>query len=121
MAITNSSVQIMYNTMLQRVGGDLYVGIMTVINSVREVISMPAQGVTNSAQPIMGYNYGAKEYGRVKKAIVFMSSVSVLYTLAAWGLIHGFSEFFIRMFNRSGELVEAGIPAMPYSFPFSGK
>ena len=42
-------------------------GIMTVINSVREVISMPAQGVTNSAQPIMGYNYGAKEYGRVKK------------------------------------------------------
>ena len=48
MAITNSSVQIMYNTMLQRAGGDLYVGIMTVINSVREVISMPAQGVTNS-------------------------------------------------------------------------
>ena len=116
MAITNSSVQIMYNTMLQRVGGDLYVGIMTVINSVREVISMPAQGVTNSAQPIMGYNYGAKEYGRVKKAIVFMSSVSVLYTLAAWGLIHGFSEFFIRMFNRSGELVEAGIPAMRIYF-----
>ncbi|MFR2781399.1 MAG: MATE family efflux transporter [Clostridium sp.] len=116
MAITNSSVQIMYNTMLQRAGGDLYVGIMTVINSVREVISMPAQGVTNSAQPIMGYNYGAKEYGRVKKAIVFMSSVSVLYTLAAWGLIHGFSGFFIRMFNRSGELVEAGIPAMRIYF-----
>ena len=116
MAITNSSVQIMYNTMLQRAGGDLYVGIMTVINSVREVISMPAQGVTNSAQPIMGYNYGAKEYGRVKNAIVFMSSVSVLYTLAAWGLVHGFSGFFIRMFNRSGELVEAGIPAMRIYF-----
>lgn len=77
---------------------------------------MPAHGVTNSAQPIMGYNYGAKEYGRVKKAIVFMSSVSVLYTLDAWGLIHGFSGFFIRMFNRSGELVEAGIPAMRIYF-----
>lgn len=56
MSITNSSVQIMYNAMLQKAGGDLYVGIMTVINSVREVISMPVTGVTNSAQPVLGYN-----------------------------------------------------------------
>lgn len=116
MAITNSSVQIMYNTMLQKAGGDLYVGIMTVINSVREVISMPAQGITNSAQPVMGYNYGAREYGRVKQAIVFMSVAAITYTLAVWGLVHGFPGFFIRMFNRSGELVEAGIPAMRIYF-----
>lgn len=116
MAITNSSVQIMYNAMLQKVGGDLYVGVMTVINSVREVISMPVNGLTNSAQPVMGYNYGAREYGRVRKAIVFMSVVCILYTLAAWGIVHQFPEFFIRIFNREGELVEAGIPAMRVYF-----
>ena len=106
----------MYNAMLQRFGGDLYVGIMTVINSVREVISMPVNGVTQSAQPILGYNYGAKEYNRVKTGIVFMSIVSILYTTLVWGVVHGFPEFFIRMFNREGDLIEAGIPAMRVYF-----
>ena len=116
MSITNSTVQVMYNAMLQRFGGDLYVGIMTVINSVREVISMPVNGVTQSAQPILGYNYGAKEYNRVKIGIVFMSIVSILYTTLVWGVVHGFPEFFIRMFNREGDLIEAGIPAMRVYF-----
>ena len=87
MSITNSLVQIMYNSMLQKFGGDLYVGIMTVINSVREVISMPVNGLTNSAQPVLGYNYGAREYKRVQKAIVFMSVVCILYTVVAWGFV----------------------------------
>ena len=67
MSITNSSVQVMYNAMLQKTGGDLYVGIMTVINTVRESHFHAGQGITHSSQPVMGYNYGAKEYGRVKK------------------------------------------------------
>lgn len=116
MAITNSSVQIMYNAMLQRFGGDLYVGVMTVINSVREVITMPVSGLTNSAQPVMGFNYGAGKYGRVRKAIVFMSFVCILYTIGVWGMVHTFPEFFIRIFNREGELVEAGVPAMRVYF-----
>ena len=80
MSVTNSLVQIMYNASLGRFGGDLYIGIMTVINSVREVISLPINGLTNSAQPVMGYNYGAGQYGRVKRAIIFMSVVSIAYT-----------------------------------------
>ena len=116
MSITNSSVQVMYNALLQNYGGDLYVGVMTVINSVREVISMPVQGVTQSAQPILGYNYGAGEYGRVKKGIIFTSVVSIVYTFLIWSAVHGFPEFFIRIFNREGDLVEAGIPAMRVYF-----
>ena len=116
MSITNSSVQVMYNALLQSYGGDLYVGVMTVINSVREVISMPVQGVTQSAQPILGYNYGAGEYGRVKKGIIFTSVVSIVYTFLIWSAVHGFPEFFIRIFNREGDLVEAGIPAMRVYF-----
>ena len=116
MSITNSSVQVMYNAMLQKFGGDLYVGIMTVINSVREVIQMPVQGVTNSSQPVMGYNYGAKEYGRVRKAIIFMSTVCILYTVVVWGFVHSRPDIFIRIFNKEGDLVEAGIPAMRVYF-----
>lgn len=119
MSITNCLVQIMYNASLQQFGGDLYVGVMTVVNSIREVISMPVSGLTNSAQPIMGYNYGAEEYGRVKKAIVFTSAASVVYTVFVWALVHGFPEFFIRIFNRDADLVAAGVPAMQiYYFGF---
>ena len=116
MSITNSSVQIMYNAMLQKVGGDLYVGIMTVINYVREVISMPVSGVTNSAQPVLGFNYGAKEYKRVRQGIVFTSICSVVYTTLIWLCVHEFPEFFIRIFNRNGDLVAEGVPAMRIYF-----
>lgn len=119
MSVTNSFVQMMYNANLARFGGDLYVGIMTVVNSVREVISLPVQGLTNSAQPVMGFNYGAGEYGRVKKAVVFISVVAIVYTTAAWSLVHGFPEFFIRIFNQDEALVAAGVPAMQiYYFGF---
>lgn len=119
MSVTNSLVQMMYNASLSRYGGDLYVGVMTVVNSVREIISLPVQGLTNSAQPVMGFNYGAGEYRRVKKAIVFISVTAIVYTTAAWSLVHGFPEFFIRIFNQDRELVAAGIPAMQiYYFGF---
>lgn len=119
MAITNSLVQIVCNATLQTYGGDLYVGVMTVINSVREVVSMPVQGITNSAQPVMGFNYGAGEYKRVKQAIAFTSVSAIVYTTFMWFLIHGFPEFFIRIFNKDPELVAAGVPAMQiYYFGF---
>ena len=62
MSITNCAVQIISNSTLQTYGGDLYVGVMTVINSIREVVTMPVNGLTNGAQPVMGYNYGAGAY-----------------------------------------------------------
>lgn len=119
MAITNSLVQIVCNASLQMYGGDLYVGVMTVINSVREVVTMPVQGITNSAQPVMGYNYGAGEYKRVKQAIAFTSVSTIAYTTFMWVLIHGFPEFFIRIFNQDVKLMEAAVPAMQiYYFGF---
>lgn len=119
MSITNSIVQVMYNANLQQFGGDLYVGVMTIINSVREVISMPVNGVTNGAQPVMGYNYGAREYERVKKSVIFMSVVCILYTTVVWGFVHAYPEFFIRIFNNDSEIVAAGVPAMQvYYFGF---
>ncbi len=119
MSITNGAVSIMCNATLQNYGGDLYVGVMAVINSIREVISMPVMGITNSAQPIIGYNYGAKEYDRVKTAIKFMSIVCITYTLMAWGILNLFPKFFIQIFNSDADLVNAAIPALKvYYFGF---
>ncbi|MEG2296388.1 MAG: MATE family efflux transporter [Clostridium sp.] len=116
MAITNSTVQIMCNATLRIYGGDLFVGVMTVINSIREVITLPVTGITHSAQPILGFNYGAKEYGRIKRAIIFTTGFAFFYTTIMWALVHGFPEFFIRIFNRDPQLVAAGIPAMRLYF-----
>ena len=87
MAITNSLVQMACNASLQAYGGDIYVGVMTVINSVREVAQMPVNGVTNSAQPVISFNYGAKEPARVRQAIRCMSVIVILYTAAIWALL----------------------------------
>ena len=119
MSITNSVSQVVYNATLQKFGGDLYVGVMTIINSVREIISMPVNGITQGSQPVIGYNYGAGEYGRVKKCIVFMSAISIIYTTVVWFFVHTFPEFFIRIFNREPEMIAAGIPSMQvYYFGF---
>ncbi len=116
MALTNSTVQIICNITLQSYGGDLYVGIMTVINSIREIIMMPVSGITNGSQPVLGFNYGAKEYKRVRSGIKFMSIVCILYTTLIWLILRMFPEFFIRIFNSEPELIQKGIPSMNIYF-----
>lgn len=116
MALTNSTVQIICNITLQSYGGDLYVGIMTVINSIREIIMMPVSGITNGSQPVLGFNYGAKEYKRVRSGIKFMSIVCIVYTTLIWLTLRMFPEFFIRIFNSEPELIQKGIPSMNIYF-----
>ncbi len=116
MAITNGAVQVMCNAGLRFYGGDLYVGVMTVINSIREVISMPVSGLTNGAQPVIGYNYGAGAYGRVKAAIKFMSAVCITYTVIAWGILLIFPHFFIQIFSSDTKLLEAALPSLKIYF-----
>ncbi len=116
MSITNGSVQIMCNATLQHYGGDLYVGVMTVINSVREIITMPVTGLTSGAQPVMSFNYGAKQYDRVKSSIKFTTVFCIVFSTAAWALIFLFPHFFIHLFNSEPELLKAGVPAMRIYF-----
>lgn len=119
MSITNSLVQIVCNATLRDFGGDLYVGAMTVINSIREVVQLPVQGLTNSSQPVMGYNYGAGKYARVQEAIRFSSIVAIVYTCAVWAGLYFAPEFFIGIFSSETELMEIGVPAMHiYYFGF---
>lgn len=113
---TNAAVQMVCNKMLGIYGGDLYVAVMTVINSVRDIISLPVNGITSGSQPVLGYNYGAGEYSRVKKGIRFMSVTCIIYTLIAWALVFIFPGFFIKIFNSEPALLDAGIPALKLYF-----
>ena len=116
MAMTNSLVQVLCNATLQSYGGELYVGVMTVINSVREVVSMPVQGITNGCQPVLGYNYGAGEYERVRRGIRFTTALTVGYSAVVWALVLLFPKALILLFNDEAELIAAGIPAFRIYF-----
>lgn len=116
MSITNSLVQIMYNANLQIYGGDVYVGVMTIINSVREVVQMPVQGFSQSAQPVMGFNYGAQKYDRVKKTIKYSSILLISYTLVAWALIFIFPRFFLGIFTSDESIISAGVLSLHIYF-----
>lgn len=116
MNFTNSVVQIACNRQLQIYGGDLYVGVMTILNSIREVLVMPANGLTNGAQPVLSFNYGARKNGRVKQGIRFTTMICVLYTCMAWALTLLFPRFFIQIFNDEPGLLQAGVGAMHIYF-----
>ena len=81
---TNGVVQIACNSTAQAFGGDLYVGVMTVLIAIREVVQMPVSGLTNGAQPVISFNYGASQWERVKKAIRFTVVSGVIYATACW-------------------------------------
>ena len=108
MAGSTGLVQITYNSTLKAAGGDIYVGIMTVLNSLRDVILLPSQGLSNAAQPVIGYNYGAKKYSRITKAIVFISISSIIYMGFCQLILTLFPETFIRIFNSDAELLRLG-------------
>ena len=116
MSVTNGIVQIVCNAVLARHGGDIYVGIMTVVNSVREIITMPVTGLTSGSQPVISYNYGAGCYKRVKSAIKFMTIGCIIFTGVMWAVITLEPAFFMRLFTQEADLIEKGIPAMRIYF-----
>ena len=112
MSFTNSLTQIACNSMLSIYGGDLYISVMTVINSIREISHCPINAVTEGASPIISYNYGARKHKTMKEAINFMTALSVGFTLAFWLLVVLFPKYLIMIFNRDPKLLEIGIPSL---------
>ena len=116
MNLTNSLVQVVCNATLQVYGGDLYVGVMTIINSLREVFMMPVHGLSNGAQPVTGYNYGAGLYSRVRQSIRFSVAGTVGCAALFWAAAMVFPGALIRIFNGDAEVLAAGVPAMRIYF-----
>ena len=116
MKFTNSLVQVACNKMLSIYGGDLYVGVMTVINSIREVFTLPVSGVTEGARPVLSYNYGARQMKRVRDGIWFMSAVGMLYTFCAWLFSMFQPRILCELFTPDGALVEASVKMLRVYF-----
>lgn len=116
MSATNGVVQVACNATLRDHGGDLYVGIMTVLNSVRDIVVLPVHGLTSAFQPVLGFNYGAKEYKRVRQSIVFTSITGMVYMALTWLVLFLFPEPFIHIFNSDAQLIAKGVPALHLYF-----
>ncbi|MBR6184737.1 MAG: MATE family efflux transporter [Clostridia bacterium] len=122
--VTNSLTQAVVNIMLKSWGGalsTLYVGAMSLINSLREIMSLPTSGVTTGGSSVMSYNYGAKEYGRVSQCIRFMFAGSLGINLLMWALVMFMPGPLIRVFSEDEALIQLTVDCARIffgAFPF---
>ena len=116
MQATNCMVQVVCNATLKVFGGDLYVGIMTVINSVREIMSLPVSGLTSGSQPVLGYNYGAGKYDRVKSGIRFTAVIGIAYTALAWIIVLIIPKQLMGIFTEDAQTIAYGAEALKTYF-----
>lgn len=106
MQSTESLVQIVINTGLAKFSGDLAVASMTIIMSVMQVMNMPLQGLGQGAQPIISYNYGAKDMKRVKKTYRLLIGVTFALATAMWLFVQLFPQVLINIFSRDEQLTQ---------------
>ena len=119
MQFTNSLVNIVCNSVLSSLGGELYVSIMTVVNSVRQITETPVLAIAEGASPVISYNYGAGRPQKVRRGIFLMAAMGLFYTAAVWILIERFPSFFIGIFSTDSTFMADAIPALhTYFFAF---
>ena len=105
MQASESVINICYNSSLLRYGGDIAVGSMTILSSVMQFTMLPLQGLGQGAQPILSYNFGAKDKTRVKGAFFLLLRVNLIYSFLLWALVMLFPAAFVRMFTSDEALV----------------
>ncbi|MBS5986319.1 MATE family efflux transporter [Clostridium sp.] len=105
MQIAQSVVQVLANNALKTYGGDLAIGAMTIINSLAMIFMMPIFGLNQGSQPIIGYNYGAEKYKRVKQAVKSATIVATIIVSIGWIITQAAPHLLISIFNRDEQLV----------------
>ena len=113
MRATESLISIVLNNGLQKYGGDIYVGSLTIMQSVMQMYSAPLGGFTQGVQPIISYNFGAGNFDRVKKLYRSMITVCFLFAAMATVLVMIFPGFFARMFTNDVQLIALVEKMMP--------
>ncbi|MGI5963316.1 MAG: MATE family efflux transporter [Lawsonibacter sp.] len=116
MQSTESLVTVVLNTGLQTYGGDLYVGSITILQSVMQMVVMPVHGMTYGVQPIMSYNFGAKNYPRVRETFKKLLISTMIFTTASTLVAAVFPRPLALLFNNDPELVELVGQVMPLFF-----
>ena len=116
MQLTNSLVTICCNNVLSVTGGDIYISVMTIISSVRQLVETPIYALTEGTSPILSYNYGARRPSRVKNSGIVMALMVFGYTAIMWSLIILAPGMLIRIFSSDSVLVADAIPALKQYF-----
>ena len=112
MQSTESLISVCFNSSLLKYGGDIAVGAMTVLISIMQLAMMPLQGLTQGAQPIVSYNYGARNAQRVREAFRCLLLSCVTYSMTLWTLVQLFPRAFALIFNNDPALVEYAAGAL---------
>ncbi|WP_300348787.1 MATE family efflux transporter [Clostridium sp.] len=118
MQVTESLVIINMNNSLLKYGGNLAVGSMTIMSSLMQIVLLPLVGLSQGAQPIISYNYGAKQINRVKKAFKLLLISCMVFTTTVWVFLMIRPELFVRIFNNNQELMK--ITSWSIKIYFSG-
>ena len=105
MQLTNSVVTICCNNVLSVTGGDVYISVMTIISSVRQMVETPIYAITEGSSPIISYNYGAGNSNRVRRAYRLLLICSVCYAMIFCLLIQLFPGVFAAIFTSNAELL----------------
>ena len=106
MQASESLVFICFNSSLLRYGGDIAVGAMTILTSVMQFAMLPLQGLGQGAQPIISYNYGARNAGRVREAFKLLLKAGALFSGLLWALVMLFPQFFAALFTSDAGLID---------------
>lgn len=109
MQSTESLLSVVLNTSLLKYGGDVAVGAYTVIASIMQVINLPLQGLTQGAQPITSFNYGARNMERVRKSIRLLLTCTLTYSYLFWLAIMLIPQVFVGIFTSDPELTETAV------------
>ena len=121
MQFTNSMVSLVCNRMLATYGGAIYISVMTIVSSVRQVLDTPVLAISEGTSPVISYNYGAERFVRIRRAILIMTAVNLVYTTVTWVLIELRPDLFIRIFSNDRALMTDAMPALSLyfrTFPF---
>ena len=112
MQSTESLISVAFNSSLLKYGGDLAVGAMTVLISIMQLAMMPLQGLTQGAQPIVSYNFGARNAQRVRDAFKTLLTACLTYSLVLWAAVQLFPRTFVLIFNNDPQLVAYAAKAL---------
>ena len=105
MQASESIISVCFNSSLLKYGGDIAVGAMTILTSVMQFAMLPLQGLGQGAQPIMSYNYGAKNNDRVRKTFRLLLKVSFGYSIVLWAIVMLLPQMFAMMFTSDNALL----------------
>ncbi|MDQ0088980.1 putative MATE family efflux protein [Paenibacillus anaericanus] len=106
MQSTESLIQIVFNTSLGKYGGDLYIAAMGILGTLMQIFTLLLSSFAQGAQPIIGYNYGARDFARVKSTIKYSSVFCAAFGLVMWGVAIFIPEIPIMIFTDDRELIE---------------